>query len=93
MPSAPGSNRGSASATFSGGDGGSKDTAIIVNAKSDADGTHAIYAWLKQNCNCKVSGQSLVTDAGRVFDLMEGDRADGTKVSYFFDITKSFGKW
>ncbi len=78
---------------YTGGDGLSMKTAIVVNAESDAVGTHAVYAWLRQNCKCQVKGQSLVTDSGHAYDVMEVARSDGSTASYYFDITKYFGKY
>ena len=79
--------------TFSGGDGRTKQTAIVVNATNDFAGTDAIHEWLREHCNCKVTGQALITDPHRTYDLMSGEHADGSKVEYYFDITESFGKW
>src|SRR5882672_5017894 len=79
---------------YSGGDGLTIGTAVIISAKSDADGTHAVYAWLREHTSgSKVKMQSLVNEAGRVYDVMEVVVADGSERSYFFDISKSFGKW
>jgi hypothetical protein len=77
---------------YSGGDGLTMGTAVIINAKTDADGTHAVYAWLREHSGSKVKRQSLVNEAGRAYDVMEMVATDGSERSYFFDISKSFGK-
>ncbi len=79
---------------YSGGDGLTMGTAVIINAANDAEGTHAVYAWLRgHSSGSKVKRQSLVTEAGRAYDVMEMVATDGSEQSYFFDISKSFGKW
>jgi len=79
--------------TESGGDGLTMESAVVINAKTDMTGTQAVYAWLREHCNCRVKGQSLVTDAGRAYDVMAVTLADGSDRSYYFDISKSFGKF
>jgi hypothetical protein len=84
----------STTAHSSGDDGLSLGTAVIINAKNDFDGARAVYAWLREHASgAKVKGQSLVADAGRAYDVMQVVTVDGTERSYFFDISKSFGKW
>ena len=79
---------------YAGGDGLSMGTAVIINAKNDFDGTRAAYAWLREHASGgKVKGQSLVADSGRAYDVMKVVNADRSERSYYFDISKSFGKW
>lgn len=79
--------------TYSGGDGRSKDTAVVINAANDLEGTDAEYRWLREHCACKVKGQALITDSGHVYDLMTVVLPNSSQMQYYFDITKSFGKF
>ena len=79
--------------TYSGGDGTSATNAVIIDAKSDLSATRTEYAWLREHVpGAKGSRQSLVHDASHTYDLIEVILPDGTKRSYFFDITRTYGK-
>ena len=80
-------------ATYSGGDGTTAQEAVVINANTDLAATRAEYAWLREHVpGSTLSHQSLIREQNRVYDLMEVNLPDGTKRSYFFDITETFGK-
>lgn len=79
--------------TYSGGNGTTAQEAVVINANSDLAATRAEYAWLGEHVpGGKLSHQSLIHEQNRVYDVMEVNLPDGTKRSYFFDITETFGK-
>ena len=83
--------------TYSGGDGSSLAQAVVIeNAKGEGDGVAAEYAWLRDKFpGFKMEGQSIVTGGkdGKVYDSLNGTKADGTKATFYFDITAFFGKY
>ena len=84
----------SAPAVASGGDGASMATAIVIDARNEADGVAAEYAWLREHFpGAHGVNQSLLTPAGgRVYDALEFTARDGTKHTVYFDISRFFGK-
>tara|TARA_R110002051_G_C8387423_1_gene446172 strand:- start:133 stop:438 length:306 start_codon:yes stop_codon:yes gene_type:complete len=69
-------------------DGSSFEKAIIVNSISEE------YEYARKVCsNCQLLGQSLTFNKKKKpFDVLEFKKENGEKVSYYFDISKFFGK-
>lgn len=81
-----------AEATFSGGKGTSLKDAVIVDAAGEYEGVKAEYGWLHQNNpGCKKSAQSVTSEGGRSYDVVEIQCAS-EKRTIHFDITSFFGK-
>ncbi len=64
------------------------DSAIKVNSVDEE------YKYVKEHCqDCKFIGQSLRENKGKYYDILELEKANGEKVSYYFNITSFYGKW
>lgn len=51
------------------------------------------YEYVKKVCvNCQVIEQSLAFDKNKPYDILVAIKPNGEKVSYYFDISKFFGK-
>jgi hypothetical protein len=84
----------SPASVYSGGDGSSCDTAVIINIADWKTGVAAEYQWLKDRFQGGRRGHQSVAKApgGRTFDRVEWIRPDGSSVWVCFDITEFFGK-
>lgn len=84
----------SAEITFSGGDGSTAATAIIIEgAAGSSDGVASEYDWIAKNRpGAEVLGQALVQDGDKVYDLLTL-RVDGREEELYFDITGFFGNF
>jgi hypothetical protein len=80
--------------SYSGGDGASFDTAIIINgAKREIEGVSSEYRWLRKKLpGAKTLRQAVVNQSNQVYDLFEVRLSDNTTRSVYFDITAFFGK-
>ncbi len=79
--------------SFSGGDGSSQATAIIVKAPDEMSGVHAEHAYLRQHYPGSTEGaQAVLHSKGRDYDTVEITTADGKTKTIWFDITSYFGK-
>jgi uncharacterized protein YcfL len=68
-------------------DGSSFEKAIIAKSIS------AEYEYVLKVCSdCQLLGQSLSYHKKKPFDILELKKPNGEKVSYYFDISKFFGK-
>ena len=68
-------------------DGSSFEKAIIVNSIPEE------YQYVKTACpNCKFVMQSLMMHKGKPYDVLEYNKPNGETVSYYFDISKFYGK-
>lgn len=68
-------------------DGSSIEKAIIVKSISEE------YAYVRKVCNgCQFLGQSLVFKKNKPYDILKVKKTDGKEVSYYFDISKFYGK-
>lgn len=84
---------GAAGIAYSGGNGETMETAIVITGGDDSATTTAEYAWLRQHVpGAKVSAQFLIHDRTRVFDRLDVNLPDGSRKPFFFDITSGFGK-
>lgn len=78
---------------FFGGDGHSKEAAILIcGAKSNKDGVLAEASYAKVHFHGKEHSQILHDRGPRIFDEVTYIRLDKSKVVLFFDITEFFGK-
>ncbi|MGG5578306.1 lipocalin family protein [Myroides sp. C15-4] len=69
-------------------EGSSFDTAIKVNSVSEE------YSYIEANCtDCKFRSQSLAEHKGKMFDVIQVEKADGSTSVYYFDINSFFGKF
>lgn len=82
------------SISYSGGDGVSIKTAIIINgAKSEWDGVKAESEWIRANLpGYKKISQGLLHKSNHAYDLIEVQLPNGIKQEVYFDITSFFGK-
>lgn len=69
-------------------DGSSFEKAVLVNNIQEE------YIYVRKNCEgCTVMGQALTYNKKIPFDILTCKKPDGQEVSYYFDISKFFGKW
>ena len=67
--------------------GSSFETAIKVNSVS------AEYEYIRKVCpSCKFSGQALVFNNKKPYDILTVVDSTGTEMEYYFDISSFFGK-
>ena len=68
-------------------DGSSFEKAIIVKSIPEE------YEYVSKICpDCLLLGQSLTHDNKKPFDILKFKKPNGEEVSYYFDISKFFGK-
>jgi hypothetical protein len=68
-------------------DGSSFEQAIVVNSVAEE------YQYVRGVCaNCKLLGQSLRFEKKKPYDVLRLETADGQEVSYYFNISRFFGK-
>ncbi len=68
-------------------DGSSFEKAVIVRSISEE------YEYVGKVCpDCKLSVQYLTFKKKKPYDILEMERPDGEHVSYYFDISKFYGK-
>ena len=80
--------------SYSGGDGSSFETAIVVHGATEQTGVDAEYNYLAKHYPGYHRGkQSLTSHEKRNFDILEFTTADGKKMLIYFDITEFFGKF
>lgn len=69
-------------------DGSSFEKAIIVSNVPEE------YEYVRRDCDdCKFIGQSLVFEKGKPYDILKFQKSDGTSTSYYFDVSKFYGKF
>lgn len=74
--------------TASSGDGTSIQNAVVVSSINEE------YEYVREVCpDCQLLGQSLLFENKKPYDLLEFKRPDGQKLSFYFDISKFFGKY
>lgn len=79
-------------ATFSGGDGKSCDTAVVVHASDETSGVAAEYQWIREHFpGAKVTSQSLTQCKDRPADVLKFSSTQGD-TEIWFDIGDYFGK-
>lgn len=68
-------------------DGSSFANAVVVNSISEE------YEYVRNVCSsCQLLGQSLVYEKSKPYDVLEFKKSNGKIVSYYFDISNSYGK-
>lgn len=80
---------------ISGGRGTSKEDAVIVNCNNDSFGTSIVREVTRtfvEEFGGDFESQSCVHDDGKVYDIMTIIE-NGVSTDYWFDITKSYGKY
>jgi len=79
---------------YSGGDGSSAKTAVVITAPNEDKGVAAEYAWLAKHFpGYATRGQSLVHEDKKIYDTIQFTTKDGKSMTIFFDITGFFGKF
>jgi hypothetical protein len=79
--------------SFSGGDGSSIETAVIIKAPNNYLGIRAELDWIKRNCpGWKLDKQSVLKGGGKVYDKMYFLKPDSQRTNLFFDVTDFYGK-
>jgi hypothetical protein len=82
---------------YSGGNGESLETAIIISTGNATDGVFAEYDYIIRKHGLLTTGwklisQGIMESAGGHYDILNIKLGSGEKRSYWFDITKFFGK-
>jgi len=77
---------------YSGGDGLTRETAVVVGTPSHRGGVALEYAWLREHYPGYNRGQQLVTGRidGKRYDVLEIQTQDERPVTIWFDITAFF---
>jgi hypothetical protein len=79
---------------FSGGDGSTAESAIVVHVNNEVDGIRAEHTWIHDHIpGGTLQGQELIVGGGRTYDRMQVIAADGTSHKLYFDISQYFGKY
>lgn len=77
--------------SYSGGDGTSVASAVVIDAPSDASATRTEDTWIQEHYpGARTQRQSLVSHGQHVYDVLEVVLIDDATQRYFFDITQSF---
>lgn len=78
---------------FAGGDGSSIEKAVLItNAKTEEEGVAAESEWVRQvHAGWKKRRQSLVGDAGKMYDEVEYVTPEGETKTIYFDISAFVG--
>ncbi len=78
---------------YSGGDGLSCESAVVVHASDTLAGVQAEYAWVRAHYPGYQKGGQALTECGdKPADRLDIRTADGKEVSLYFDISNFFGK-
>lgn len=78
---------------YGGGDGASRDTAVVVLAASHPAAVEAEYAWFRYHyTGAKVAGQTFApAEGGKQYDVLNVQREDGARRDIWFDVTAAAG--
>lgn len=82
----------------SGGDGSSRDTAVVINATSSITGIRAEYEWIEarygqQNTEWTVKTRFHGGHAGKAFETFVIELRDGAERTIHFDISSFYGRF
>jgi hypothetical protein len=82
---------------FTGGNGGSFETAVVVNADNSMVGVQAEYAFVARQCgqpqtDWKIESQSLHEHNGKPYDVLNITLSNGQLRVFYFEISKFFGE-
>jgi hypothetical protein len=80
------------------GQGDNQKNAIVIHAPNSIVGIMAEYKYLEnqygiQDVDWKLCMQSLIAGNGKNYDLLTIEMKDGTRKSFYFDITDFYGKF
>ncbi len=83
---------------YSGGDGSSKETAVVINATNMLVGMAAEYKFIEKQCGRRNTDwqrdlQMVLRSDDKRLDLIVVKLKNGDKKSFYFDITKFYGKF
>jgi hypothetical protein len=79
-------------AVYSGGDGTTIKSAVLINLTSEGDAVASEYSWLREHFpGCTLKSQALIENGQRHYDGMTIALPNGSERTYYFDISKSFG--
>ena len=79
-------------APYSGGDGSSIDSAVVVTARNETEGIQMESEWIfHYNGRFRKVSSGLVAQGGRHFDVIRVEVADHSERTFFFDISSFFG--
>ncbi len=93
VPKTPASVPGGNGVSYSGGDGLSCESRIVVHAPSEDLGVPAEYAWLRKHYpRFRAFAQALIECDGKPADRLDIRSANGQELSLYFDISSFFGK-
>jgi hypothetical protein len=84
--------------SINGGPGDSKKSAVVIQAPDSIAGIMAEYEYLEnrygiRDVDWKLFMQSLITGNGRSYDLLTIELKDGSRKSFYFDVTGFLGKF
>jgi hypothetical protein len=83
---------------YSGGDGGSIETAVVINTASSLVGVPAEYQYVsdrhgQEDIEWSLESQTVMEQNGKYYDVLKISLRSGESKSYYFDITQFFGKF
>lgn len=83
---------------FEGGPGDRKENAVVIHAPNNMLGVMAEYQYVGSRCGVrnrdwKLCMQSLVSGNGKKYDVLDIEMKDGTRRTFYFDISDFFGKF
>jgi hypothetical protein len=83
--------------TISGGNGSTKEQAIIINAPSDKLGVDAEYKYLEsiygeQNVHWRLYEQNLFVKDNKYYDILVIELRNSQLLTFWFDINSFYGK-
>jgi len=86
------------SGIYSGGPGDSVETAIVINATNTIGGIAAEYVYIGRECGTKdvdwtVKSRMKTSHNNKHFDFFDVALKDGSRRSFWFDITAFFGRF
>jgi hypothetical protein len=74
-------------------EGGSFETAVIIEASNSFEGIAAERQWFEARYpGCEKVGQLLTHHGDKVYDVITIITADGVEKNIYFDITAFYGK-
>jgi hypothetical protein len=92
------SNQKNETSLYSGGDGTSIETAIVINTANSFLGIPAEFKYIvkkhgQRDINWTVHLQSVLKKDGRSYDRLDIELIGGELKSYYFDITQFYGRY
>ena len=79
--------------SYKGGNGTTKQDAIVVLVTNETEGVDAEYDYLDNKYGeYELVSQEFIGEADRQYDLLKIKLVDGTKKEVWFDITEFYGR-